>query len=290
MKKIISFSIFNNRPKDVIGLICNCILVPYIYPGWTCRIYYDNTVSVECINVLKSLPYTEFYNMTEHWLSSYDQKMWRFLAASDKNVDVMISRDADSWISKREFVCVEEWLKSDKIIHIIRDHCYHSKEMMAGMWGIKKNNLDIESKLKDMVEKYKEPKLGDQPFLKQYIYDKYKKDCFVHTGKQFAMNNDEKPWLPGKEIWKTGGYFTEEKINLMPEYEEWDEWIYELSFKKINNINKFLCAHCRVEHEVLIGNILENYSKDMIEKINEYFIKLDYDIYKIVFNPPISII
>lgn len=289
MKKIISFSIYNNRPKDVLGVICNCILSKFVYPGWSVRIFYDNSVNQESIDVMKTFDNVEMVNMNEHWLTKYDKMMWRFLAIND--ADIVICRDGDSWISKREEVCVAEWLESDKIFHIIRDHCYHSKEIMGGMWGMKKiKNFNIEEKLKNMIEKYSEPKINDQSFLKEYIYDELNKDdILVHIGKQFAMNDEGKPWLPGKEIWKTGGYFPQENPQLMPEYDDWDEWIPEFSFKKINELNKFLCAHCREEHDVLMGNILEHYPKDTIKKLEEYYKKLGYNLHDVKFSPPISI-
>jgi len=289
MKKIISYSIYNKRPKDILGLICNCILSKFVYPSWSIYIYYDNTIPRECIQILKSFDNVEMKYMNEHWLTKYDKMMWRFLAIDD--ADIVICRDGDSWISKREEVCVNEWLESDKIFHIIRDHCYHSKEIMGGMWGMKKiKNFSMEEKLKNMIEKYSEPKINDQTFLKLYIYDILNKDdIFIHTGKQFAMNDEGKPWLPGKEIWKTGGYFPEENIKLIPEYCDWDEWIPEFSFKKINALNKFLCAHCLEEHDVLIGNILEHYPKNTIKKLEELFNNHGYDLWKVDFNPPISI-
>ena len=301
MKKIISFGIYNKRPKDILGSICNCLLSPIIYPGWICRIYYDDSVPKECIDLLNFLSKEKILNhsinielidMSEHWLKGHNRLMWRFLPISDDDVEISISRDGDSLISMREKVCVDDWLKSDKILHIIRDHCYHSKEMMAGMWGIRKINnkyIDIEKLLKnnlDILEKG-----NDQDFLRDNIYKKNMDKLFIHTEKQFAMNDEGKPHLPGKEIWKTGGYFPYEKnIKLIPDYEKWDEWIPELSFKKRNSINTFLCAHCRKHHDVLIGNILEHFSPDLVKYLGNLFKKCGYDINKIDFQPPISIV
>ena len=41
---------------------------------------------------------------------------------TDKQVDVLLSRDLDSGIIDREAAAVQEWLKSDKDFHFMRDH------------------------------------------------------------------------------------------------------------------------------------------------------------------------
>ena len=77
----------------------------------------------------------------------------RFLPASDDDVDIMISRDADSWLSHRERVCVDAFENNHPIFHIIRDHCYHSMKIMGGMWGCKKGTVEnIEKMIKDWKE------------------------------------------------------------------------------------------------------------------------------------------
>jgi hypothetical protein len=40
-------------------------------------------------------------------------------------VDALMSRDSDSQIVPREEDAVHEWLKSDKIFHVMRDHPAH---------------------------------------------------------------------------------------------------------------------------------------------------------------------
>ncbi|RXG55008.1 hypothetical protein Avbf_17536 [Armadillidium vulgare] len=53
----------------------------------------------------------------------YPVTMWRFAPLGDDQVDVMLSRDLDSEILKREYDAVSEWLNStNKSLHIMRDH------------------------------------------------------------------------------------------------------------------------------------------------------------------------
>ena len=104
---------------------------------------------------------------------------WRFLAASDPTVDVMISRDADSRLHGREKAAVDEWLDSTYLFHIMRDHQYHGIHILGGMWGAKKgilNNIDI------TIRNYnKGDFLGvDQNFLGEYIYPLVFQHSMVH--------------------------------------------------------------------------------------------------------------
>ncbi|XP_059351264.1 uncharacterized protein LOC130702814 [Daphnia carinata] len=52
-------------------------------------------------------------------------------------VDTFMSRDSDSPIIQREKDAVIEWLASDKVFHIMRDHHAHCTSILAGMWGAK---------------------------------------------------------------------------------------------------------------------------------------------------------
>ena len=53
MRKIISFSLYNNIPLYVEGAIENAELVEKIYPGWTARFYVDDTVPIGVVSILK---------------------------------------------------------------------------------------------------------------------------------------------------------------------------------------------------------------------------------------------
>ncbi|KAB7505409.1 hypothetical protein Anas_10259 [Armadillidium nasatum] len=67
--------------------------------------------------------------------------MWRFAPLGDDQVDILLSRDLDSEILKREYDAVSEWLNStNKSLHIMRDHPQHCVQMLGGTWGIKIEN------------------------------------------------------------------------------------------------------------------------------------------------------
>ena len=51
--------------------------------------------------------------------------IWRFLPILDSQVSHFMSRDLDSVVTQREVDAVEEWLKSNKSFHVMRDHPNH---------------------------------------------------------------------------------------------------------------------------------------------------------------------
>ena len=86
--------------------------------------------------------------MTDHWLSQKDKIMWRNLAM-DEDIDIVCVRDCDNWLSYREKVIMDDWINSDKNMHIIRDHCWHARKIGAGLWGRKKHlNFNMENLMK----------------------------------------------------------------------------------------------------------------------------------------------
>jgi hypothetical protein len=85
----------------------------------------------------------------------------------------MISRDTDSRLNSRESNAVNQWLKSNKDFHIMRDHPYHNTEILGGMWGVRNGLL---SDIKDDIKKYVKGDFWqvDQNFLKEIVYPKVK--------------------------------------------------------------------------------------------------------------------
>ena len=58
-------------------------------------------------------------------------------------VDLYVSRDLDSRLSDREHAAVQEWIKSNKSIHVMRDHIMHDFAMVGCCWGTKLNGKNI---------------------------------------------------------------------------------------------------------------------------------------------------
>lgn len=175
--KVISFSIWGDSPIYLDGMYQNLALAKQIYPDWNVWIYFD-----------RSVPYNTVKDFARHGARpismvnsqcNWDGLFWRFLPASDSTVDVLIVRDADSRLTSREKVAVDEWIASDKGFHTMRDHWQHNVPIMGGMWGCKKGHL---SRMKQYIDAWsvKLEKGNDQVFLQQVIWNNVRHTALAH--------------------------------------------------------------------------------------------------------------
>jgi hypothetical protein len=177
MKKIISFCLWGNNPKYCIGAIKNSELYKTIYPDWICRFYIGSDVDINIISrLIKNdceiiiVPYSK-----NTWINM----LWRFKPITDSEVDIFICRDTDSRLSLREKFAVDEWLESDKSVHIMRDHPYHSNCMLGGMIGFKRSIFEIvSSSLRQFT--FKDEYGTDYNFFNDVLYPCIKKDSMQH--------------------------------------------------------------------------------------------------------------
>ena len=188
-RKVISFCIWGNCNLYNYGIWENAMLIPVIYPGWIMRVYYTESCKQEIIKELKKLPYVECSLFVTD--NSFRNTMLRFLPAYEENNDVVIVRDADSRVNKREKAAVDQWLKSDKDFHIMRDHPKNRTKILAGLWGARKKILV--GKLDDFFEWFDNPPnrrfSSDQQFLARKIYPLVKNNTMIH-----ASFNKYEPW------------------------------------------------------------------------------------------------
>lgn len=181
--KVVSYSLFGSNPLFIIGAKENAKLVKKYYYDWKAWFYVSNKIEKSVINDLKKEG--AHVIIKESKTDSMEGLIWRFLAISDLNVDLMIVRDCDSRITNREAMAVNQWLDSHKTFHIMKDHPFHRMLIMGGMWGCRKPlNFDIKELVDEFVIK-NYPKKDfvygwDQNFLAKEIYPKIKNDVFIH--------------------------------------------------------------------------------------------------------------
>ena len=147
--KLITFSLWGQDPKYLIGAIRNAELASTVYPDWICRFYVGKSVPSSIISKLAKFSNVQIYAKDEwgDWKGMY----WRFEPASEDNIEAMISRDTDSRLNLRERAAVDEWLESDKGFHIMRDHPWHKFPVLGGMWGVKKG---VVPNMKEMIQEF----------------------------------------------------------------------------------------------------------------------------------------
>jgi hypothetical protein len=173
MKKIISFSLWGDKPIYTVGAIANAVLAQEIYPGWICRFYiHRSSIPQNIIRELEKQSNVELVDMPED--IGWSAMLWRFYPATEEDVSVMLSRDCDSRLSQREKACVDYWLnKTDRKVMTIRDTCVHQSQMMGGLWGVRDGFLtNIKPFLDELIEETKQKSLKgvDQDFLNSKIY------------------------------------------------------------------------------------------------------------------------
>jgi hypothetical protein len=158
MNKIISFSIWGNKPMYCVGAIRNAQLAKEIFPEWTCYFFYNNTVPKIYIEALNAFDNTITHEITD---SSYGA-WWRFYPMIEGNV--VLSRDTDSRLSHREKRIVDDWMASDYKLCVMRDHIRHYDfNILSGMWGIKDG-------MSSTIYKGMESKLGENYYAAEQIY------------------------------------------------------------------------------------------------------------------------
>lgn len=176
-KRVISFCLWGEDWKYVHGMYANIILAPQIYPGWDVWIYADRAT------IDRTQPFFEdtecSYTMIEQPIADWRLMLSRFKAILDPQVEVMISRDADSRLSPREATAVREWLSSGKGVHTMHDHPHHTVPMLGGMWGCR---YDAIPHFKESLESWQgeDRWQTDQEFLTQRVWPLIQGDVMNH--------------------------------------------------------------------------------------------------------------
>lgn len=186
MRKVISFSLFGSDNKYCLGAIENVKLAKQIYPGWEVVFYTADDVPASILIRLADEGAKLIHSGHSQGRTG---AFWRFNIAFEPDVDVFIIRDADSRLNLREKAAVDEFLLSDKKVHIMRDHIHHTRKIMAGMWGAKQGwiNLDwFSSNMNAFTNNTMSQSYGtDEEFLSS-VYDAVKGVSMVHDDRNFT--------------------------------------------------------------------------------------------------------
>ena len=225
--KVISFSLWGDKPTYTVGAVKNADLAATLFPDWTCVFYCFSSVPKEIIAELQSRK-NVIVRMIDGDYNSEDSRgmFHRFLPADEEGVEYMMSRDTDSRLSERERLAVEEWLASGVDLHVMRDHPYHGAPILGGLWGVKGGKL--KGIARDMEEFQPSSDKGqDQSFLWEWVWSKVTDDeitCCVHdpffqkapfpTGATRGETNGG-VWFVGQVFDENDKYNSEQDTNLV---------------------------------------------------------------------------
>lgn len=174
--KYISFSLFGNQPKYLVGLEKNIELAKKFYPDWKVIVYTANNEYVD--------KYTSLGALVKLVNTNAVATMWRFFVHDLDDCEIFIIRDADSRIGQREVDAVNEWLKTDKILHLMRDHPHHGYLIMGGMWGmVPQKDFNMQKECEEFIKKRHTNKwsMTDMDFLRDVVYPRYGHSSKVHA-------------------------------------------------------------------------------------------------------------
>jgi hypothetical protein len=229
MKNIITYCLWGDLPIYWNGAVENIKLAKKYYPDFICRFYIDKDCKEEFINLIKgdnvevilmdSKNYTYSGNLSERF--NHSGLFWRFLPLSEKDVNVILFRDCDSRISEREVRAVDEWLRSDKDFHIMRDHPYHPWPILTGMWGCRNNKIP---NIDDLLLKWETHtqkgiyQAEDQDFLGQFIYPMTINNSVEHSEFGLRVGSETKPFPTKRNDYEFVGDVFDDNNNRHPDY------------------------------------------------------------------------
>ena len=178
---IVSFCLYGTHPMYFKGALRNIEAYKETYKNVKCYVYVRNDVTEQMVKqmenagakVIKCIHNFDWYMM-----------FTRFLPFENENSSFYLSRDTDCRLSKREKKAIEQFMKSDKKFHIIRDHPWHNTLILGGLWGAKQLNLPnlrliiMQWCLMYLNKNEKKDKGPDQYFLTQ-MYKLVKDEIYV---------------------------------------------------------------------------------------------------------------
>jgi hypothetical protein len=185
MVSVFSFVVYGNDKKYTHGLLANLQLIQTAYPSWQVWIYYGS--DVEDSMLLQYRSYTNAILIPTNHTGAIT-KFFRYFPIDDPSVEVCMIRDADSRVNDRDQVCINAFLSSSHLFHIIRDHPNHSHKIMAGMWGIKKGALS--ESIYTLFEQWKLHNQldfwSDTRFLVECLYHNVLSVSLIHDDRNYA--------------------------------------------------------------------------------------------------------
>jgi len=182
-KLVFSFSLYGSNKKYTEGMVINARQISERFPSARIHIYIADDVPSEIVEKLRSYSAVHLIPVKRELgsINMFD----RFYAIDDPECDLLFVRDADSRIHDRDVACIEDFVASDKLLHIIRDHKGHNTLIMGGIWGIRKKAL-LGQSLKDIIQRWLNDNghprnYGmDQVFLGRVIYPMLVKSAMIH--------------------------------------------------------------------------------------------------------------
>jgi len=181
MASAFSFCIYGSKPIYCEGLVRNLEAIAIHYPRFETHIYAGNDAPEEYLRRYESFPRTVIHRLP---FTGRRLTFNRFLAIDLPGVELMIVRDADSRLTDRDRWCIDDFIASGWQIYCVRDHKYHTYEIMAGLWGMHRiPGFSMSKAYAEFAPGYHDidTYLADQDFLRNVVYRKFKGATLTYT-------------------------------------------------------------------------------------------------------------
>lgn len=188
---VFSFSLYGANPKYTRGMILNAEQLSRSFPTARVNVYAASTVPADIITTLTAMPNVRVILVPERpgCAGMFD----RYRAIDDNDCEIMFARDADSRVHARDIACIEDFLADPtKLLHIIRDHRYHTDRIMGGTVALRKAAIagqPMEDRFRGWIDRT--AYAMDQNFLIHEFYERLKSVTLVHD--RFGPKNSETP-------------------------------------------------------------------------------------------------
>lgn len=181
--KVFSFTLFGDKDKYCKGMIRNCELIQEFFTDWECWIWIGDGVPIAILDQLHAFSFVKLINTGEKGMVN---KIYRFFAIDNEAVDICMVRDADSRLFERDRGCIQDFVKSSKNFHVIRDHPNHHHMLMA-CFGIKRGC--IKTRLYDAFQEWRKTHSvddfwSDQEFARFVFYPAVFSNAMIHDDLQ----------------------------------------------------------------------------------------------------------
>lgn len=181
MTGLVSFSLFGDDPNNVYyeGAVQNARLYHQYYPDWDLWFYVGRSVPDKVITKIKDTNIRASFDLIDE-IEDQTSTWWRYRALKHSDHDFILFRDVDSRISPRENTAVEEWLDSGFPYHAMRDHQYHGRQLLAGLWGVKREAFGNHRKMPERIDG--DYYGTDQVALLTWVWPSCRRQIMTHIG------------------------------------------------------------------------------------------------------------
>lgn len=180
-QNVIAYALWGDSPRYLEPLMENLRMHRHLFPAWTIRVYLDSSVPENYRHQLERGG-AQIRSMTQPPGEAPARRLlWRFEVISDPSIKRFLIRDADSFLTVKERVAVDDWLRSSKYFHLMRDFPTHTDLILAGLWGGVGGVLPpLQKLLQDFRPWRIENDHIDQDILSVTAWPTIRQSCLIH--------------------------------------------------------------------------------------------------------------